>query len=178
MNFLQKLIFLLFLHCIQASLNTPCILRQNKIKSILRGKYQNLLSIQSNALLSTARLNYFAGGFHNSIPTRDAIYMVNWSVGFTFCALNQSIEFRTIQSYQINTVFLRLWDGSNRTYNFQVFISYNGVEKLIYDSITASGNINLKFQDQYVDKIRFYNRGGNTENVYLILIKVEAIYKF
>ncbi|CAD8136487.1 unnamed protein product [Paramecium octaurelia] len=177
MNFQNTIFFLVLLYNVQTAIETPCTLREQKIRKILRGNSKNMLSFRSGGLLTTARTNYYQPDFYSSIPTRDTIYIVNFSFGFTYSALDQSLIFRTMQSYEINTVFLSLWDYTYRTYNFQVFISFNGTEKLIFDSLAATGSMYIKFADQQVDTIRYYNRGGSTDNFALILIKVEAFYK-
>jgi hypothetical protein len=71
----------------------------------------------------------------------------------------------------LNTFTFWLWDGTARTYNIVVYAKYDEIEKIILDTPATKSIVKLRFQDQLVRSFRIYNRGGNTENPNLYVIK-------
>ncbi|CAD8140395.1 unnamed protein product [Paramecium octaurelia] len=146
-------------------------------KKIIRGNYQDVLNFRQINIISRKN-TYFEGGLMNSQLNRDAIYYIDGKTGFTFCHLYYSIEIQLLKKYEINTIVVEIFDYfSFLHYNFQLYISYQGKEKLVYQTTSFAGIVRIRFADQFVDKIRFYNRGGNNDNDYLSIIKAQAFYK-
>ena len=58
------------------------------LRSILRGNYRDVLRLKNGPLITSKKLNTFAGGFDNGIFVRDSIYYITGGVGFTYCALS------------------------------------------------------------------------------------------
>ncbi|CAD8138402.1 unnamed protein product [Paramecium pentaurelia] len=159
-------------------LTNCCTLNQiQKNTRILRGYYKDVLNYQQINLISRKN-TYFNGGLLNSQLNRDAIYYVNTGIGYTFCSLHHSIEIFLFKKYQLNTIVIEIWNRSaNPHYDFEVYIGYLENEKQIYENSSFAGIIRIRFEDQLVDKIRIYNRGGSNYNGNLSVIKVQAFYQ-
>ncbi|CAK72613.1 unnamed protein product (macronuclear) [Paramecium tetraurelia] len=143
---------------------------------ILRGYYKDVVSFKQINLISRKN-TYFYGGQLNSLINRDAIYYVNSSNGYSYCPLHKSIEIFLNKKYEINTVVIQIWDRLDTShYDFEVYISFEENEIKIYENASFAGFIRIKFEDQLVDKIRIYNRGGSGFNGNLSVIKVQAFY--
>ncbi|CAK92518.1 unnamed protein product (macronuclear) [Paramecium tetraurelia] len=145
-------------------------------KKIIRGNYQDVLNFRQINLIST-RNTYFDGGQMNSQLNRDAIYYVTNQLGYTYCSPYNSIEIRFFKKYEINTIVIQIWDRYvDVHFDFQVYVSFLDEEKLVYENTSFAGVVRIRFADQFVDKIRFYNRGASNYNIYLTIIKAEAFY--
>ncbi|CAD8140393.1 unnamed protein product [Paramecium octaurelia] len=159
------------------SLSDCCTINQLQKKTrILRGNYKDVMNFHQINLISRKN-TYFNGGQMNSQLNRDAIYYVNGGMGYTFCYLQDSIEIQLFKKYEINTIVLEIWDRLvDVQYDFQIYISFFDEEKQVYETTSFAGIIRIRFEDQFVDKIRIYNRGGSNYNGYLSIIKAQAFY--
>ncbi|CAK71530.1 unnamed protein product (macronuclear) [Paramecium tetraurelia] len=175
LNTNQVLNKILFLNLLLIILGNCC--QKSKIRSIIRGNYQNVLSYSNGPFLETIQTNFLDGGQKNGILFRDQIYLVTTSTGFTYCYIDNSIIISLRQVYELNTFTIWLWDRGNRRYSLIVYISYNDQEQVIYDSTVASGILKLTFPNQYISSFRIYNRNGNEITERTNLIKAEAYFK-
>ncbi|CAD8190922.1 unnamed protein product [Paramecium pentaurelia] len=155
-----------------------CCQTQEKIKkSIVRGGYKNVLHLNNGALISSRIMNYFNQGQIKSLCLRDSIYNTDWTQGYYACHQGGSIIIDLIQTYELNTLKLRIWDLQfTRWYNLEVYVIYNNIKTLIFQSL-AQSVIAIKFKDQYVGQIEIFNRNGNTVHSKLEIIKIEAFYQ-
>ncbi|CAD8179249.1 unnamed protein product [Paramecium pentaurelia] len=155
-----------------------CCQPQDKInKSIIRGGYTNVLNLSNGALISSRQMNYYPEGQIQSLCLRDSIYNVNGHKGFWACLIGRSIIIDLFQTYELNTLKLRVWDLEfARWYNLEVYIIYNNIKKLIFQQL-AQRVITIQFEDQYVEQIEIFNRSGNTVHSALDIIKIEAFYQ-
>ncbi|CAD8055510.1 unnamed protein product [Paramecium primaurelia] len=151
--------------------------QKSKLKSIIRGNYQNVLSQSKGPLLVTRSSNSLEGGQKNGLLFRDQIYMVTTSTGFTYCYIDKSIIITLIQVYELNTFTFWLWDRGARQYSLIVYTSFKDKEKVIFDSTVATGIIKIKFSNQHIQSFRIYNRNGNEITDRINLIKVEAYFR-
>ncbi|CAD8179251.1 unnamed protein product [Paramecium pentaurelia] len=153
-----------------------CFKRQARIRSILRGNYQNALNQNRGALISSKLQNGFAGGVQGS-SLRDNIYTITGGFGYTASAIGNSIIFDLQQQYELNTLKVWLWDQDDRVYRLKVYLIQNDVETQIFESNFVQKILTIKFPDQQVQKFKIYNVNGNTYNVGLHIIKIEGLYK-
>ncbi|CAD8213491.1 unnamed protein product [Paramecium pentaurelia] len=109
---------------------------------------------------------------------RDTIYIIGGAYGYQWCRIGQSIQVDLIQKYELNTIKIWLWDQDNRVYRVKVFIKFQNIETKIYESNLAQSVVTIRFPDQLVEQFRIYNTYGNTYNIGLHVIKVEAYYQF
>ncbi|CAD8201710.1 unnamed protein product [Paramecium pentaurelia] len=156
--------------------NQACQRREARLKFITRGKYKNVLNYNMGALISSKVINGFSGGNQGSCY-RDTIYTITGGYGFTASALGNSIIFDLQEQYQLNTLKIWFWDQSYRFYTIKIYLIYNDVETIIYESTLVQSITTIKFSDQSVQKFKIYNENGNTQNTGLHIIKAEAYYK-
>ncbi|CAD8117307.1 unnamed protein product [Paramecium primaurelia] len=162
------------------SQNDLYVLRE---KSIIRGHYKDVASQFNGALLSSARtISFWESGIDNS-PLRNLLYYTpNYLViGHVVAQLSKSIIVQFLQAYEINTVRFWMWDGDTRQTDIQVFtIAKDGqTENIIFDGFTQQNIMVVKFSDQLVSGLKFYNRGGNTKGTQsMSIIKIQAFYAF
>ncbi|CAK79894.1 unnamed protein product (macronuclear) [Paramecium tetraurelia] len=161
------------------SQNDLYILRE---KSILRGHYKDVASESNGALLSSARSNSFYRPNIDNSPLRNSLYFSDTdATAHTFIGLQQSIIVEFLQAYEINTIrFWMLDHDIRRVAKMQIFlIGVNKqIESLIYEGDVQPGVRSLKFPDQLVSKVKFYNNGGNIIDIYMSMIKIQAYYAF
>ncbi|CAD8196073.1 unnamed protein product [Paramecium octaurelia] len=166
----------LFILNFQLAANQVCKQRQARLYSILRGKYYNVLNQNRGGIISSKLSNSFAGGIQGSC-IRDNTNYINGSFGYTACGIGLSIIFDLVQQYQLNTLKIWLWDQDDRFYRIKVYLIYNDLKTQIYESNFAQQAITITFSDQQVQQFQIYNVNGNTYNVGLHNIKLEAYYK-
>lgn len=61
------------------------------------------------------------------------------------CWEGKVITFNLLQKYELNMLKLRMYDLNNRTYDFTVYAVSNLGIKLIYDTISSSSTLTIKF---------------------------------
>ncbi|CAD8108062.1 unnamed protein product [Paramecium primaurelia] len=138
-----------------------CCQPQDKIKkSIIRGSYTNVLHLNNGALISSRKMNYYPEGQIQSLCLRDSIYNVNWQKGYWGCNQGNSIIIDLFQTYELNTLKLRVWDLEfARWYNLEVYIIYNNIKKLIFTTTHTQGlsqNV-IKKVDQFLnDPLKYH----------------------
>ncbi|CAD8058059.1 unnamed protein product [Paramecium primaurelia] len=169
---LLKLLTMLLIFNMPVISNQKCLTRQTKIKSIIRGNYQNVLHLYKGALISSRITNGFLGG-NNGCCLRDSIYTLST---YTWSPTGQSITLDLLQKYELNTLKIWFWDGDNRFYRIRIYIIFENSETQIYDNF-AQSVFTIKFSDQMVKGFRILSVAGNTYNPYLHFIKVEAYYQ-
>ncbi|CAD8137807.1 unnamed protein product [Paramecium octaurelia] len=167
---------ILLLYKIQLVVNTPCNRREAKLKSIIRGKYKNVINYNMGTLISSKQQNGFAVGIYGSC-LRDNIYTITGGYGFTSSAIGNSIIFDLQEQYELNTLKIWLWDQSYRFYRIQIYLIYQQVETIIYESNFAQSITTITFPVQSVQGFKVYNLNGNTQNTGLFIIKAEAYFK-
>ncbi|CAK79889.1 unnamed protein product (macronuclear) [Paramecium tetraurelia] len=150
-------------------------------RSIIRGYYKDVASQSNGAIISSARANIFARPSIDNSPLRNSIYFTDAvAPGHVYFALHQSLIVEFLQAYEINKIRYWMVDVDARVTTMQIYIvgSDRQTETLILDDFVQPGVHTLKFPDQLVSKIRFYNKGGNTINSFMALIKIQAYYAF
>ncbi|CAD8122658.1 unnamed protein product [Paramecium sonneborni] len=160
------------------SLNDLYILRE---KSILRGNYKDVASQSNGAIVSSARTNLIARPTVENSPLRNPIYfLVTQQPGHFYVQLHQQIIVEFLQAYEINRIRFWLLDHDTRIADIQVFIigKDRQTEFSLYDGQLDRGVQTLKFPDQLVSKVRFYNKNGNSIDQYMSIIKIQAFYAF
>ncbi|CAD8215566.1 unnamed protein product [Paramecium octaurelia] len=167
---------ILLLYNIQLVVNTPCKRREAKLKSIIRGKYKNVLNYNMGALISSKQQNGFYVGIYGSC-LRDNIYTITGGYGYTSSVLGKSIIFDLQEYYELNTLKIWFWDQTYRFYRLKIYLIYNDVETIIYESNFVQSITTINFPVQAVQSFKVYNLNGNTENTWLHIIKAEAYYK-
>ncbi|CAK89351.1 unnamed protein product (macronuclear) [Paramecium tetraurelia] len=152
-------------------------------KSKIRGNYVDVASEKKGAVISTARNNLFSFQGTLASPLRDYLYFFNnlsQYVGHIDFNLHQSIIIELLHPYEINLVRFRLWDNDKRIAELQIFI-------VVVDKITETEIFNgftqyvseVRFPDQIVTKIRFYNKNVTSVTIHKIIsiIKIQAFYQ-
>ncbi|CAD8174433.1 unnamed protein product [Paramecium octaurelia] len=161
------------------SQNDLYILRE---KSILRGHYKDVASESNGALLSSARRNSFYRPNIDNSPLRNSLYFSDIdATAHTFIGLHESIIIEFLQVYEINTIrFWMLDHDIRRVANMQIFVIgvNRTTESLIYEGDVQPAVHSLKFPDQLVSKVKFYNKDGNVIDIYMSIIKIQAYYSF
>ncbi|CAD8129062.1 unnamed protein product [Paramecium sonneborni] len=164
----------------KCSENDVYILRE---RSNIRGHYKDVASESNGAIISTARINKFIGSAFLASPLRNSIYyfqnLIN-NVGHIFAELHESVIIELLQAYELNRVRFRMWDYDDRITDIQIFVIGQDriTETEIFNGL-AKDVMNIKFPDQLVSKIKFYNKNGaNTATRRLSVIKIQAFYVF
>ncbi|CAD8165199.1 unnamed protein product [Paramecium octaurelia] len=152
-------------------------------KSKIRGNYQDVASEKNGAIITTARIiNFYYPGSLAS-PLRDSLYFYiefGMQVGHVYFDLYLSLIIELTQPYEINLVRFRIWDVDNRIADLQIFLigADRNTETQIYNGFAQSVK-EVRFPDQLVTKIRFYNKNGTSYPGHKLLsfIKVQAFYQ-
>ncbi|CAD8142938.1 unnamed protein product [Paramecium pentaurelia] len=156
-------------------------LDQLKQKSIIRGEYKDVAQESAGAIISNARSVGFVGGLKNSSPLRNAIYYMI-SGGYCYVGLSQFIIIDLLQTYEINTIKIWLYDRDPtfiRTYDIQIFASGLGInDQLIYESNNSKSVTIIKFSDTLIKQIKIKNRNGSSLDQWLVILKIQAFYAF
>ncbi|CAD8113798.1 unnamed protein product [Paramecium primaurelia] len=151
-------------------------------KHILRGLKLDVASTFHGSFLSTARTNIFWRKDIDDNPLRFSLYYSYPTivVGHIVMPLGTSAIVEFLQSYEINTIRFWMWEGGHRITNMQVFvIGVDGItETIVFDGLAQPAVVKAKFSSQIVSKIRFFNRGGNTVDSNMSIIKIQAYYAF
>ncbi|CAD8213245.1 unnamed protein product [Paramecium pentaurelia] len=151
--------------------------------SIIRGNYNDVASQFNGALLSSARTTTFWTQGINNLPLRNLLYYYppNLLQGHAVAYIGQSIIVEFYQAYKINTVKFWMLDIDDRQTDMKVFViaADRKTEKVIYDGIVPP-NVNVvKFSDQLVSGVKFFNRGGDSKyHKFMSIIKIQALYAF
>ncbi|CAK66049.1 unnamed protein product (macronuclear) [Paramecium tetraurelia] len=152
--------------------------RVKQLKSILRGNNKNVISYENGSLLASRKQNLFNGsGKSTGILFRNEIYENSLDLKGTYCSISYSLIINLRQNYELNNLILWLWDGETRYYNLIVYAIYSEKETIIFDSVSASAIVHIKFPVQIVQLFRIYNRNGNTSSQSTNIVKVEAFYR-
>ncbi|CAK73757.1 unnamed protein product (macronuclear) [Paramecium tetraurelia] len=166
-----------FANCIE---NTQFI---QQVEAKIRGNYLDVASEKNGAIISTARTINFYYPDSLASPLRDRIYFYtdsDYYVGHVYFVLYLSLIIELTQPYEINLVRFRIWDWDNRIADLQIFIigSDRITETQIYNGFAQSIK-EVRFPDQLVTKIKFYNKNGTsfTGHKLLSFIKVQAFYQ-
>ncbi|CAD8202682.1 unnamed protein product [Paramecium octaurelia] len=143
------LLAILLLCNIQLVVNTPCNRREATLTSIIRGKYKNVLNYDMGTLISSKQQNEFSVGIYGSC-LRDNIYTITSEYGFISSEIGDSIIFDLQEQYELNTLKIWLWDQSNRFYRIKIYLIYQDVETIIYESNFVQSITTITFPAQSV----------------------------
>ncbi|CAD8117460.1 unnamed protein product [Paramecium sonneborni] len=136
------------------------------------GTIKNTLQLKNGALISSRKSKSFLEGNDGSCM-RDSIYTLST---FQQSSTGNSIIFDLLQKYKLNTLKILFCNGDNRQYKIGIYIKFDNKETLIYDCY-AKSILKITFPDQQVSGFRILNVAGNTYNIHLNFIKIEAFYQ-
>ncbi|CAK66918.1 unnamed protein product (macronuclear) [Paramecium tetraurelia] len=108
---------------------------------------------------------------------RDNAYIVYGNFGYTGGLIGASIIIDLQQTYELNTFKIWFYDLDDRLYTIRVYVIYNNIEKIIYQSSHGQSITTITFPDQQVKKFKILNVNGNTYNIGLNVLKVEAYFR-
>ncbi|CAD8207996.1 unnamed protein product [Paramecium octaurelia] len=139
------------------------------------------MQLYNGAMLTSARTNMFIVPAIDNSPIRDLIYFpYNGQVGHVAVPLHGTIMIEFIQSYLINKIRFWMYDYDSRITHMQVFAIGDDrmTETLIYEGSAPPGVMSVKFDQQQVSKLKFYNQNGNTLYEHMSTLKIQAYYAF
>ncbi|CAD8124665.1 unnamed protein product [Paramecium sonneborni] len=150
------------------------------IKSNIRGNYQDVAKQDNGAFLQSARSNLFIASNLENCPLRNLLYFKTSSIGHIAVNLHGKIIIQFLQTYEINRIRFWMYDLDARITDIQIFTTGSDrvTETIIFDGLVKPGVATVKFNDQLVSKIRFYNKAGNSLYEHMSIIKIEAYYGF
>ncbi|CAD8213880.1 unnamed protein product [Paramecium pentaurelia] len=151
----------------------------------IRGYYNDVASSFNGALLQQSeRITIFRTPGIDNNPLRNLLYYYpsdpKLHQGHAFAIIGESIIVKFQQAYEINTVRFWMLDVDGRVTDLQVLAiaADRKTEKVIYDGLAPNLNI-VRFSDQSVSGLKFYNRGGESiHHLYMSIIKIQAFYAF
>ncbi|CAD8058022.1 unnamed protein product [Paramecium primaurelia] len=142
-------------------------------------------SFNGALLLQSERITIFRTPGIDNNPLRNLLYYYpsdpKLHQGHAVAIIGESIIVKFQQAYEINTVRFWMLDVDGRITDLQVLAiaADRKTEKVNYDGL-APPNLNIvRFSDQSVSGLKFYNRGGESiHHLYMSIIKIQVFYAF